>query len=99
MPLSAFPIRTTQAPHYKPNRLPWSCTHRDQLDKQDVPAVYRFKREHIAVEKGDADQTWPATAMCPLCQRGSLRLIAALPQAAVITRSLRHLKLAAVPPI
>jgi len=36
-------------------------------------------------------------ATCPLCRRGSLRIIAAITQEAVITRILRHLKLAAVP--
>ena len=35
---------------------------------------------------------------CPLCRRGSLRIIAAITHEAVITRILRHLKLAAVPP-
>jgi len=34
----------------------------------------------------------------PLCRRGSLRIIAAITHEAVITRILRHLKLAAVPP-
>ena len=37
-------------------------------------------------------------ATCPLCRRGSLRIIAAITQASVITRILRHLKLASVPP-
>jgi hypothetical protein len=37
-------------------------------------------------------------ATCPLCRRGSLRIIAAITQEAVITRILRHLKLASVPP-
>ncbi len=37
-------------------------------------------------------------ATCPLCRRGALRFIAAMTQASVITRSLRHLKLASVPP-
>jgi hypothetical protein len=37
---------------------------------------------------------------CPFCRRGSLRIIAALTQESVITRILRHLKLASVlPPI
>ncbi len=35
---------------------------------------------------------------CPLCQRGSLRIIAAITQESVITRMLRPLKLASVPP-
>ncbi|MEE9148640.1 MAG: hypothetical protein V3U27_14710, partial [Candidatus Tectomicrobia bacterium] len=35
---------------------------------------------------------------CPLCQRGSLRIIAAIIQESVITRMLRPLKLASVPP-
>jgi hypothetical protein len=35
---------------------------------------------------------------CPLCRRGSFRIIAAITHEAVITRILRHLKLAAVPP-
>jgi hypothetical protein len=34
----------------------------------------------------------------PLCQRGALRIIAAVTQESVITRILRHLKLASVPP-
>jgi Putative transposase len=34
----------------------------------------------------------------PFCRRGSLRLIAAIPQELVITRILRHLQLASVPP-
>ena len=34
----------------------------------------------------------------PFCRRGSLRIIAAMTQEAVITRRLRHRKLAAVPP-
>jgi hypothetical protein len=39
-----------------------------------------------------------AMATCPLCRRGSLRLIAAIPQESVMTRILRHLQLASVPP-
>ena len=35
---------------------------------------------------------------CPFCQRGSLRIIAAITQAEVIRKMLRHLKLAADPP-
>ena len=35
---------------------------------------------------------------CPWCRRGALRIIAAITQASVITRILRHLKLASVPP-
>jgi hypothetical protein len=34
----------------------------------------------------------------PLCRRGALRIIAAITQESVITRILRHLKLASVPP-
>jgi hypothetical protein len=34
----------------------------------------------------------------PLCRRGSLRIIAAITQESVMTRILRHLKLASVPP-
>ena len=34
----------------------------------------------------------------PFCRRSSLRIIAAIPQESVITRILRHLKLASVPP-
>jgi len=37
-------------------------------------------------------------ATCPLCRRGSLRIIAAMTQESVITRILSHLKLASVPP-
>jgi hypothetical protein len=37
-------------------------------------------------------------ATCPFCRRGSLRIITAITHEAVITRILRHLKLAAVPP-
>ena len=39
-----------------------------------------------------------AMATCPLCRRGSLRIIAAMTQESVITRILSHLKLASVPP-
>jgi len=39
-----------------------------------------------------------AMATCPCCRRGALRLIAAMTQEAVITRILRHLQLASVPP-
>jgi Putative transposase len=39
-----------------------------------------------------------AMATCPLCRRGSLRNIAAITQESVITRILRHLKLASVSP-
>ena len=39
-----------------------------------------------------------AMATCLFCLRGSLRIIAAITQEAVITRILRHLQLAAVPP-
>ena len=39
-----------------------------------------------------------AMATCPWCRRGSLRIIAAMTQESVITRILRHLKLASVPP-
>ena len=34
----------------------------------------------------------------PLCRRGSLRIIAAITQESVLTRILRHCKLASVPP-
>ena len=37
-------------------------------------------------------------ATCPLCRRGSLRIIAAITQESVMTRLLRHLQLASVPP-
>jgi Putative transposase len=37
-------------------------------------------------------------ATCPWCRRGTLRLIAVITQESVITRILRHLQLAAVPP-
>ena len=37
-------------------------------------------------------------ATCPFCRCGSLRIIAAITQEAVITRILRHCKLASVPP-
>jgi Putative transposase len=37
-------------------------------------------------------------ATCPFCCRGPLRIIAAITQEAVITRILRHCKLASVPP-
>jgi hypothetical protein len=37
-------------------------------------------------------------ATCPLCRRGSLRIIAAIIQESVIPRIIRHLKLASVPP-
>ena len=39
-----------------------------------------------------------AMATCPFCRRGALRIIAAITQESVITRILRHLKLASVPP-
>ncbi len=35
---------------------------------------------------------------CPFCRRGTLRIIAVITQEAVITRILRHLQLASVPP-
>jgi hypothetical protein len=35
---------------------------------------------------------------CPACRRGTLRIIAAITQANVIRKILRHLKLAAEPP-
>jgi hypothetical protein len=37
-------------------------------------------------------------ATCPFCRRGSLHIIAAITEESVITRILRHLKLASVPP-
>ena len=37
-------------------------------------------------------------ATCPFCRRGSLHIIAAITQESVLTRILRHLKLASVPP-
>jgi hypothetical protein len=37
-------------------------------------------------------------ATCPFCRRGALRLMAVITQESVITRILRHLQLAAVPP-
>src|SRR5437016_14443016 len=40
----------------------------------------------------------PDMATCPLCRRGSLRIIAAIAHESVTTRILRHLKLASVPP-
>jgi hypothetical protein len=38
-------------------------------------------------------------ARCPFCQRGALRIIAAITQGEVIRKILRHLKLAADPPL
>jgi hypothetical protein len=38
-------------------------------------------------------------ARCPFCQRGALRIIAAIKQGEVIRKILRHLKLAADPPL
>jgi len=35
---------------------------------------------------------------CPFCRRGSLHIIAVITQESVITRILRHLQLASVPP-
>ena len=35
---------------------------------------------------------------CPVCRRGSLRIIAVITQESVMTRILRHLQLASVPP-
>jgi hypothetical protein len=37
-------------------------------------------------------------ATCPFCRRGTLRIIAVITQESVITRILRHLQLASVPP-
>jgi len=37
-------------------------------------------------------------ATCPFCRQGSLRIIAAITQAEVIRKILRHMKLAADPP-
>jgi hypothetical protein len=37
-------------------------------------------------------------ATCPFCRQGSLRIIAAITQAEVLRKMLRHLKLAADPP-
>jgi hypothetical protein len=37
-------------------------------------------------------------ATCPWCRRGVLRLMAVITQESVITRILRHLQLASVPP-
>ena len=37
-------------------------------------------------------------ASCPWCRQGALRLIAVITQESVITRILRHLQLASVPP-
>jgi hypothetical protein len=37
-------------------------------------------------------------ACCPFCQQGTLRIIAAITQGAVIRKILQHLKLAADPP-
>jgi len=37
-------------------------------------------------------------APCPFCRRGALRIIAVITQESVITRILRHLQLASVPP-
>jgi hypothetical protein len=39
-----------------------------------------------------------AMATCPFSRRGSLRIIAAITQEAVVTRILRHVQRAAVPP-
>jgi len=37
-------------------------------------------------------------ATCPFCHQGTLRIIAVITQESVITRILRHLQLASVPP-
>src|SRR5712692_5729996 len=37
-------------------------------------------------------------ATCPFCRRSALRIIVAMTQESVLTRLLRHLKLASVPP-
>jgi hypothetical protein len=41
---------------------------------------------------------WRELCDLPLCRRGALRIIAAITQESVITRLLRHLQLASVPP-
>ena len=47
---------------------------------------------------GSPDRSHQSPSLPPFCRRGSLRIIAAITQESVITRILRHLQLASVPP-
>src|SRR6266545_3804371 len=62
-------------------------------EQEDSTASPRWRWARLLQRVFDLDM-----ATCPVCRRGSLRIIAAITQESVITRILRHLKLASVPP-
>src|SRR5712691_8797418 len=69
------------------------CRHVSRAWKSLRPAAPRWSWARLLKRVFDLDM-----ATCPFCQRGALRIIAAITPEVVITRMLRHLKLAAVSP-
>src|SRR5262249_51835455 len=72
-----------------------------------LPTPRQQGRDGEEMPRSTPDWTWARllkrgvalrVGRCPLCQRGTLRLIAVITQGAVIGKILRHLKLAADPP-
>jgi hypothetical protein len=72
-----------------------------------IPTLRQQGVDGAATQTGTAYWTWARLlgrvfdlemATCPLCQRGTLRLIAVITQGEVIRKILRHLKLSADPP-
>jgi hypothetical protein len=100
-------IRTYQLFLIEDQKVSWStfiqtvCALRFFYDKtlgrpgmvEHIPFPKKPKKPRLLSRVFDLDM-----ATCPFCRRGSLRIIAAITQESVITRILRHLKLASVPP-
>src|SRR5262245_15270734 len=87
-----------------------SCAVRSNSSRAVCTAIPTPRQQGVDEEKTDTGSprwSWARLlkrvvavdiARCPLCQEGSLRIIAALTHGEVIRKILRHLKLAADPP-
>ena len=82
------------APHSHLRGMILPTLRQQGLDEPEVcPASPRWSWARLLQRVFDVEMT-----RCPLCQQGTLRLIAVITQGAVIGKILRHLKLAAAPP-
>jgi hypothetical protein len=82
------------APHSQLREAIIPTPHQQGVDGSEAnTGTPRWSRARLLGRVFDLDM-----ATCPLCRRGALRIIAAMTQESVITRILRHRKLASVPP-
>ena len=85
----------------------WGGRRHDQGRKAIIPTPRQQGVDGEEAKTGTPSWNWARLlgrvfaldmATCPFCRRGSLRSIAAITQAEVIRKMLRHLKRAADPP-